>query len=128
MKSKISYKIYTGWGGEPRGIKHETQDNATAKRIESFSVHLPNYDTSFTYSLKRGGQTFFDDNNELSQPVRYALTSAVEQINGEITLLNLERNALVAVATEAAKVPYANRTDALHQALANLAALKVGGK
>lgn len=59
------------------------------------TVHPPDYDKTFTYSLKRAGLTIFDDGNRLEEEQRHALTSMVEKLNSELTSARLAAGAPV---------------------------------
>lgn len=58
---------------------------------ELIQVVPPDYDRRFTYSLKIGDETVFDDGNKLGDN-RFQLTDLISKINGKLVRLNnLER-------------------------------------
>lgn len=86
-------------------------------------VRPPDYDKTFTYSLKRNGHTVFDDRNNLTDGARYELTNLVEKLNGEMlrdrSAVN-EHEALCLVADLARKFVFAYTVDVAKKTLASL--------
>jgi hypothetical protein len=48
--------------------------------------HWPDYNTTFTFSVKYGKRTLWDDNNKMPQSLRLLLANAIVNLNPDSTL------------------------------------------